>query len=262
MVVYNDMEAREIRKNIIRIGALSAVNGAHFGSSLSCVEILVALYENVLKLNDSEFRDRFILSKGHGALALYCILKEKGMISIEELESFDANNTCFFAHAKRNLQKGIEFSGGSLSLGMSYAVGVALACRNKGNHIYVLLGDGECDEGLVWEAVMAAANYELNNITAIIDKNELQSDGFVKEIMNTDSLYEKFQAFGWDVAEVDGHNIEVLKEQFIKRGEKPRCIIAHTIKGKGVSFMENNPMWHYKTLNHTQYALALHELEE
>lgn len=258
-----------IRKNIINACRHIRGTSAHYGGTLSCVEILIALYDYVLNWSDSEIRDRFILSKGHGALALYCVLKEKGILTQADLDAFEADGTCYFAHAKRNIDKGIEFSGGSLSLGFSYAVGVALACKDKANHIYVLLGDGECDEGLVWEAAMAAANYHLGNLTIIIDHNELQSDGYVKDVMDTYSLMDKFAAFGWDAVEVDGHDIGALVRALnggVERinhigGDKPRCIIAKTIKGKGVSFMENNPKWHHGLLTEEQYKQAMAELE-
>ena len=255
------MKAKDIRKSIIETGHHATGSGAHFGSSLSCVDILVALYDHVLRLNDNETRDRFILSKGHAALALYCVLKEKGLLTQDELDSFEKDGTLYPAHAKRNISKGIEFSGGSLSLGVSYAVGVALACKKKNNHIYVLMGDGECEEGLVWEAVMAAANYGLNNLTIIVDKNGLQSDGFVQEVMDVGSLTSKFTAFGWEAIEVDGHDIEVLCRQLLRNGDRPKCIVAKTIKGKGVSFMEGNPKGHHAKMNHNMYEQALTDLE-
>lgn len=251
----------ELRRQIIETAHKTSA-GAHFGGSLSMVEILVALYEKA-HISPDEHRDRVILSKGHGALALYCVLKQQGLLKEQELDSFEHNGATLFAHAKRDVTKGIEFSGGSLSLGVSFAIGVALACREKvlNNRIYVILGDGECNEGLVWESVMAAANYGLNNITFIVDRNRIQSDGAVEDVMKTDSLAAKFEAFGCKTIEVDGHDVKVLMEALCVTDEvKPMAIIANTIKGKGVSFMENNVRWHHTTMSEKQYQQAMEEL--
>ena len=225
------------------------------------VEILVALYEKA-NISADEHRDRVILSKGHGALALYCILQQKGLLTEQELSEFEQSGAPLFAHAKRDVTKGVEFSGGSLSLGASFAIGVALACREKalGNRIYVILGDGECNEGLVWESVMAAANYGLNNITFIVDRNRIQSDGAVDEVMKTDSLAAKFEAFGCKTIEVDGHDVKALLDALDVADDKPIAIIANTIKGKGVSFMEHNVQWHHATISEKQYQQAMEEL--
>lgn len=250
-----------IRRQIIKTAHRSTA-GAHYGGSLSLVEILIALYEKA-NISPDEHRDRVILSKGHGALALYCVLQQHGLIIEDELNDFQQNDAPLFAHAKREISKGIEFSGGSLSLGASFAIGVALACREKalGNRIYVILGDGECNEGLVWESVMAAANYGLNNITYIVDRNRIQSDGLVDEVMKTDSLAAKFEAFGCMAIEVDGHDVEVLLDaRDITDEEKPMAIIANTIKGKGVSFMENNVLWHKTNISEEQYQQAIENL--
>ena len=254
-----------MRKRILRLSKNAGINGSHVGGSLSMVEILTVLY-SILKRDTSvlEERDRFILSKGHGALALYCILEQKGLLSPEETETFESNGTAFYAHAKRNVEKGLEFSGGSLSLGISFAVGVALACRAKGikNHIYVLVGDGECDEGHLWEAVMSAANFKLDNLTVIVDYNGLQSDGFTENIMNLSSLAQKFKSFGFHTTEVDGHSIEQLYEVFNSAfSSSPCAIIARTVKGKGVSFMENERMWHHGILTDKLYEQAVSEIK-
>lgn len=251
----------ELRCQIIETAHKTSA-GAHFGGSMSIVGILVALYEKV-HISPDEHRDRVILSKGHGALALYCILQQKGLLTEQELDAFEQNGAVLFAHAKRDVTKGIEFSGGSLSLGVSFAIGVALACREKalGNRIYVILGDGECNEGLVWESVMAAANYRLSNITFIVDRNRLQSDGAVEEVMRTESLAAKFEAFGCKTVEVDGHDVEALLGTLeVTDEEKPIAIIADTIKGKGVSFMENVAQWHHSTMSEKQYQQAMEEL--
>ena len=257
----------ELRRQIIETAHKTSA-GAHYGGSLSMVEILVALYEKA-NVSADEHRDRVILSKGHGALALYCILQQKGLLTEQELDAFEQNGAPLFAHAKRDVTKGIEFSGGSLSLGASFAIGVAVACRERAldNRIYVILGDGECNEGLVWESVMAAANYGLSNVTFIVDRNRIQSDGAVDEVMKTESLSAKFEAFGCKTMEVDGHDVVALMdalEQSAIRSQylegKPIAIIANTIKGKGVSFMENNVQWHHATISEKQYQQAMEEL--
>lgn len=253
-----------MRKRILELAMKAGSNGAHLGGSLSLVEILNVLYSQELHLAPKDQkRDRIIMSKGHGALALYCMLEKKGVISKEEADTFEQNGTTLFAHAKRNVEKGIEFSGGSLSLGLSFAVGVALSCKGLGNHIYVILGDGECDEGLVWEATMTAAHYGLDNMTIIVDCNGLQSDGFTKDVMDSRSLEAKFKAFGCSVCSVDGHSETELRNAFAAISEgAPKVIIAHTVKGKGVSFLENQPASHHFVLKEAQYQQAIKEVED
>jgi transketolase len=256
-------ECHNLRQRIVELSYKAGKNGAHVGGSLSLVEILRALM-NTLKRDPQKFeaRDRLILSKGHGALALYCALEQKGILTKEEAETFETNGTDYFAHAKRNIEKGIEFSGGSLSLGLSYAVGVALGCKAKqlNNHIYVIVGDGECDEGLVWESMMAASKYKLDNLTVIVDCNGLQSDGFTKDVMDTTLLSDKFAAFGLDVSEVDGHDMAALLKILEKKSSMPQTIIAHTVKGKGVSFVENDPKWHHGVMSEKLFEQAKEEL--
>lgn len=229
------------------------------------VEILAALGA-VMKWNRSnlEYRDRLILSKGHGALALYCFLEQKAILSRKETDTFESNGTSFYAHAKRDINKGIDFSGGSLSLGMSFSVGIALACKSKGieNNVFTIIGDGECNEGLIWESLMAAAQYRLNNLKVIVDHNGLQSDGFITEIMNPSNLADKFSAFGFETHTVDGHNVESLIEILSKTTERPMAIIAETTKGKGISFCENNPKWHHGILSKEMFEKAIEELDE
>jgi transketolase len=260
--------AREIRRRIIELGLTAGKNGAHLGSGLSIVEILAVLYGEILNLEkirqQDAARDRFLLSKGHAAVALYAALEWHGFLTREETSTFEANGTAFYAHAHRDLSKGIEFSGGSLSLGLSYGVGVALAGKRAGreNRVIVLVGDGECDEGLVWEAAMAAANFGLGNLNVIVDCNGMQSDGSKLEIMNQFSIVEKFGAFGFEVCEVDGHCTAALSSAF-KRSDsnRPLAVIARTLKGKGISFMEGNPDWHHGVLSETLYQQALTELQ-
>lgn len=257
-------ECKDIRKRILELAFKAGPNGSHLGGSLSAVEILNTLYHSGFNFNPAdESRDRLILSKGHAALALYCVLESVGIITKEDAETFEQNGTTLFAHAKKNISKGIEFSGGSLSLGISYAVGVALACKSKGinNRIFVLLGDGECDEGLVWEAVMSAVNYHLDNLTFIVDCNGLQSDGYTKDVMDHSPLEKKFEGFGCEVVSVDGHSEKEVAEAYkVKSKDCPLAIVAHTVKGKGVSFMENLQQWHHGTLSQAQYEQAMEEV--
>lgn len=257
-------ECKDIRKRILELAFKAGSNGSHLGGSLSAVEILNSLYHSGFNFDPGDdSRDRLILSKGHAALALYCVLESVGIITKEDAETFEQNGTMLFAHAKKNILKGIEFSGGSLSLGISYAVGVALACKSKGvnNRIFVLLGDGECDEGLVWEAVMSAVNYHLNNLTFIVDCNGLQSDGYTKDVMDHSPLEKKFEGFGCAVVSVDGHSEkDMLNAYKVESKDCPLVIVAHTVKGKGVSFMENLQQWHHGTLSQAQYEQAMEEV--
>lgn len=260
--------AHRIRYRVLELGLAAGKNGSHQGSGLSTVDLLAVLYGSFLgvtknNLNDPS-RNRLILSKGHAAVALYATLEAVGFIPAEETATFESNGTRYYAHAHRDLSRGIEFSGGSLSLGFSYAVGVAIACRRVllNNHIYVIVGDGECDEGLIWEAAMAASNFNLSNLTVIIDSNGMQSDGCKREIMNSGSLCEKFESFGFASVEIDGHShCEITGALSTPSTERPRAIIARTIKGKGVSFMESNPDWHYGVLTPKLFELALRELD-
>jgi transketolase len=265
---YNYLKelSHKLRLRILELTYGVKKSGAHVGGGLSCVEILATLYGSILKFDINNpldrNRDRFILSKGHGAIALYSVLEQVGFISKEELDQFEVNGYPYYAHASRNLLKGIEFSGGSLGLGLSYAIGVAILCKkeNLNNHIYVLLGDGECDEGLVWESLMSAAHFNLTNLTVIVDCNGLQSDGYTSVIMNHSALSDKFISFGFNVIDIDGHDLNVLHDALkVKDLTRPNAIIAHTVKGKGVSFMENNKKWHHGSLTSDEYEQAVSE---
>jgi transketolase len=258
--------SRRIRLRILELTFRAGKTGAHAGGGLSAVEILATLYGSVLKFDVNKpldkIRDRFILSKGHSAIALFSVLEQVGFLTKDELDQFEVNGSPYYAHASRNLIKGIEYSGGSLSLGLSFAIGVALVCKKEGlnNHIYVLVGDGECDEGLIWESLMSASHYNLTNITVIVDFNGLQSDGYSAEIMNNSNLADRFRAFGFSVIEINGHDTGRLYDAFNSKDlTKPNAIIAHTIKGKGVSFMENNIIWHHSSLTQDLYDIAVSE---
>ena len=252
---------REIRKGIIERSYTAGKNSAHVGGSLSAVETLAVLFHQVIRRDseDPANRDRFILSKGHASLALYCVLESVGLLSKDEVDTFEQNGSHYTTHAKKDIEKGLEFSGGSLGLGMSYAVGVAEALKEKGStaRVFVLLGDGECDEGIIWESLMYAKHRSLNNLTVIVD----QADGPIETVLDTKDIAAKFSAFGYYTQTVDGHNTDKLQAAFNKLMEgTPNAIITETVKGKGVSFMENKTNWHFASLPENKYKKAMSEL--
>ena len=256
----------DIRVNIIELAYKAGKNSAHCGGSLSAVEILATLYHKFLKwdANDIDNRDRVIISKAHASLVQYCILESVGKLTKDELYTFEQSGSHYTVHAHKDIEKGFEFSGGSLGLGMSYAVGVAYALKEKGSkaRVYVLLGDGECDEGIIWEAMMFAKHNALSNLTVIVDHNHLQADGFVEDVLDTANMADKFRAFGFHTIELNGHSIEALSEAYSKPSEdRPTAIIAETVKGKGVSFMENKYNWHFTVLPEGKYKKAMAELK-
>ena len=265
----NEMTKR-MRKNILDMSLSAGSESSHFGGGLSIVEITATLFGSIMSYDPKnpewEDRDRFILSKGHGCLGYYTALHEIGLISKDDLMKFEKTNSYLLGHPVMNRKKGIEFSNGSLGMGLSVGIGVALAAkkRKKNYKVYVLIGDGECNEGSVWEAAMAAPNFKLNNIISIVDRNNLQQTGTNKEIMSVGDIAEKWRSFAWDVIELDGHNIKELYDAFSneRNSTKPLAIIANTIKGKGFSFSENNNDWHHKIMSKSQYELAIKELEK
>jgi len=270
IMYYDNKNLSDLAKKL-RIKSLKMANkvgrkGAHLGGGLSTVEIFAVLYGGIIKHDaNSAFhheRDRVIISKGHCVLPYYAVLNEYGFLSDEELDSFEEDGSEFHGHATRNVKKGIEFSGGSLGLGFSFAVGVALAGKlnDQSYNVYVLVGDGEMNEGIVWEALMSASQFKLNNLTLIIDNNGLQYDGRCDQIMNLDGLANRLKAFGFDVFEVDGHDVSDLYSAFDENTEfNPKAIIANTVKGKGVSFMENRVEWHHSVLNDELFDKAMSE---
>jgi len=259
--------AKQIKKNILDMSLVAAERSAHFGGALSTVEILATLYNSVLKFDSSnplwEDRDRFILSKGHGCLGVYSTLCQMGYFKKADLNLFEQNGSFLLGHPVINKKKGIEFSTGSLGMGLSLGVGVAIAAKkNKKNYkVFVLMGDGECNEGSIWEASMSAAHFKLDNITAIIDNNTLQQTGSNEEIMSSTDLGSKWRSFNWDVIEIDGHNIEQILKAFNHVSDRPKLILAKTLKGKGFRFAENNNDWHHKIMTKKQYEEALIELD-
>ncbi len=258
--------AKRMRLSALDMALASGKNGSHLGGSLSCIEILAVLYGEVLQVNPSNplalDRDIFIPSKNHCVLAHIPALAEKGFIQNEEILEFQKDGGRLTGYPKRT-EIGLEYSGGSLGMAISVGIGLALSSREKGldNNIFILMGDGELNEGSVWEGFMAAAHYKLNNLIVIIDRNHLSYDGDTESIMGLDSLYEKMASFNWDVIQCDGHDVKALLEAFKDlSGEKPHIIIADTIKGKGVSFIENRPEWHHHRLSKDEYELARKEV--
>ncbi|MEF9951702.1 MAG: transketolase [Clostridium sp.] len=263
-----EVATKIMRKRCLDMTFSTGNNGAHIGGALSIIEILATLYLGVIDPNkiacNSEYRDRFILSKGHGALALYAALSCVGLIEESELDTYKSNNTYLYGHPSINLEKGIEFSSGSLGQGLSLGVGTCLSLyfkKNNSSKVFVLLGDGECDEGSIWEAASSASHFNTKNLTAIVDKNGLQYDGYTKDVMDKGEMERRWSAFGWHTIEIDGHDISQLYNAFMLETEKPKVIIANTIKGKGISFMENNPLWHHSRITQQQYDDAIFELE-
>lgn len=261
--------AKQIRLSVLQMAYRCGKNGSHLGAALSTVEIFAALYGRVLRYDVSNLRDirrdRLIVSKGHCVLSYYSALRYAGYLTDEDISSFETNGSPFHGHAIRNFEKGIDFSGGSLSMGMSFAGGVALACRRKGldNRVFTIVGDGECDEGLIWESAMSIANYKLTNFVLIVDRNKLQYDGFTTDVMDHIDIADKFRSFGFETRVVDGHNCAALAESLNTPSveQKPVCVVADTVKGKGVSFMEGVKTWHHSVLNEEQYEQARKEVE-
>lgn len=259
---------KALRADLLKMGFAAGKNGSHLGGSLSLVEVIAALYFDVMEIDAknlvAENRDRLIFSKGHGVMAQYAALKQLGVISDEALTTFKSSTSVLYAHPSMNPDIGIEFSSGSLGQGLSIGIGVGLALKrkqNKTSRVFVILGDGECNEGSVWEAAMSAAHFKLNNVVAIIDKNDLQYDGSTSDILAMNHLVEKWTSFGWQAVEVDGHDVEQVIQALKTNSEKPLVVIAQTVKGKGVSFMENNPQWHNGILTQRLFDQAMAELE-
>lgn len=258
----------EYRKTILKI--IFESGAGHTGGSLSCIDILNVLYNSVMDITPENFssfdRDHFIQSKGHSVEALYTVLLDCGFYKKEDLRTLNNFNSHFIGHPTKKVL-GIEHNTGALGHGLSVAVGMALGLKmdQKKHQVYALLGDGELSEGSVWEAAMTASKYELENLTAIIDRNRLQITGSTEEVNPIEPLQDKFLSFGFNVIEVRGNDIASLVEVFQKpkkEKNKPNLIIANTIKGAGISFMENQVSWHHKVPSQSEYDLAIHELNE
>ncbi len=260
--------ALNIRRNIIKM--IYAASSGHPGGALSCADLLTVLYFSEMRVDvnnpKDENRDRFVLSKGHASAALYATLAEKGFLSKEELLGFRNINSILQGHPDMNKVSGVDMSTGSLGQGLSVANGMALAGKldHKDYRVYCLMGDGEIEEGQIWEAAMSASHYKLDNLCAIVDYNNLQIDGKVTDVMNVTPIDEKFKSFGFNVININGNDIDEILSAFEKAKkakERPTVIIAKTRKGKGVSFMEDQAGWHGKAPNEEEYKIAMEELQ-
>ena len=261
--------SKKIRKKILKTAYSAGVKSAHLGGALSCADIMSTLFTkfNILSSKNKNYqqRDRVILSKGHACLALYASLNEIGLIDDKQLDTFEDDGSSLLGHPVLNKELGIEFSTGSLGMGLSIGIGLAISSKKKNTNFktFVILGDGECNEGSVWEAAMAAPNLKINNLVAIVDKNNFQQTGSNENIMNLRSLDDKWKAFGWEVNSVNGHDIASLRNYFENINfDKPNLLIANTIKGKGFSFSENNNQWHHGIISKKIYEEAINEIKD
>lgn len=244
-------------------------HASHIAGVLSCADIMAVLYSDIVKYDCDnpgwEERDRVVLSKGHSGVAMYIALAEAGFFPNSVLDTYGKNGSRLSCHISHKGVPGVEVSTGSLGHGVCIACGMALHAKLKGqkHHVYAIVGDGECNEGSVWEMAMLSAQKKLNNFTVIIDRNQMQAMGYTKDIINMDSMAKRWNVFGWKVIEVDGHNHDELRMALKEESDdRPKLIIADTIKGKGVSFMENNLLWHYRDPQGEYYEAAVKELEE
>lgn len=265
----NSMDlAWKIRKDIVEM--IHDSHASHIASALSAADIIAVLYADVLRFDAGQpqmkTRDRFILSKGHAGSALYAALAEIGFFSVDELKKYYTNGSIYSGHVSHKEVPGVELSTGSLGHGIAVACGMALAARNNKYlyQVYTLIGDGECNEGVVWETALAANQFSLDNFTVIIDRNKMQAMGNCESILKMEPMADKWRSFGWNVVEVtDGHDHNLLKHAFsVPSNGHPKCVIAETIKGKGISFMENNILWHYRDPQGETYRAAIAELED
>ena len=261
--------SKKIRLNILKMALEAGSSSAHIGGAFSLADIVATLYSSFINFSENPEdpnRDRFILSKGHACLVYYSILKEIGYLSDQELLSFEKTGSILLGHPVKNLKKGIEFSTGSLGMGLSVANGIALSFKKKkvGNRVYVVMGDGELNEGSVWEAMMSCAHFELDNLNIIIDKNGYQQTGTNNEILRMFDLEKKMNSFNLHAESIDGHSINEIYETLkkFKDIKKPCVLIANTIKGKGFSGFENDNAWHHKVLTKQIYEDALIEINK
>lgn len=260
--------AARMRRSLLDMALAAGAHSSHFGGGLSVIDITATLFGAVMQINKEDpqcpDRDRFILSKGHGCLGYYTALHEVGFLTREELLSFEKTDSFLYGHPVMKRDKGIEFSSGSLGMGLSLGIGTSVAAKrqDKDYRTFVIIGDGESNEGSVWEAAMAAPNMKLDNLTVILDRNKHQQTGSNEEIMPLHDAAAKFRAFGWEVAEIDGHDIGALFDTLSPRRDRgrPLAVVAHTVKGKGFSFSEDDNSWHHKVLTQKQYDAALEEL--
>jgi transketolase len=257
------MNPRDVR--LIVLEQSKRANVGHIGSALSVADIIAALYSGVLRIvaPDDPDRDRFVLSKGHAALALYAALALRGIIPLDQLATFYADGSLLGVHPEHELT-GVDFSTGSLGHGLSYGAGAALAARmqRSSRRVFVLLSDAECNEGAIWEAAMFAAHHHLGNLTAVIDLNGQQALGYTRDVCQISNMVERWRAFGWDADQVDGHDVEALTAQMTQPiGRRPRMLVARTTFGRGVSFMQNKIAWHYLPMTDADYQTAVAEVQ-
>lgn len=262
--------SRRMRKKALDMALEAGASSSHLGGGVSIIDITATLYGAIMRYDHNvpewSERDRFILSKGHGVLGYYTALSEAGFIPEEDLMTFEKSGSYLLGHPVINREKGIEFSNGSLGMGLSLGIGVALAGKFRKHmyRVYVLIGDGECNEGSIWEGAQAGAQYELDNLVVIIDRNSFQQTGTNREIMNIGDVAGKWDSFGWETKELDGHDITALFDTLKtdRTSGKPLAVIANTIKGKGISFAENNNDWHHATLSKSLYEQAVEDINE
>lgn len=259
-----ETKARHIRRLLVQMIAHS--KSSHIGTGLSMIELLTYLYFKHLNIDPAQptaaTRDYFILSKAHGSAALYATLAARGFFNESLLGQYYIDGGVLPGHLDREAAPGVETSGGSLGHGLGLGLGVALANKidNNSGRVFVIAGDGECNEGSIWEAIMLAPNLKLDNVTLIVDFNFIQSLGNTNEIIDQSNLNERLSAFGWDTQQISGHDFKQIDQALNKKSGKPRAIVAHTVKGKGISFMENKLLWHYRSPNEQELAQALKEL--
>jgi len=260
--------ARRIRHHTLLM--VHRAKSSHIGTNFSVAETLAILYGRILRVDPNipcySERDRFILSKGHGCAALYATLAERGFFALEWLDTFYQNGSFLAGHVTHINVPGVEVSTGSLGHGLSIGAGMALAAKRdeRAYRVFVLLSDGECDEGSTWEPILFASQHKLDNLIAIVDYNKIQSLGSVKDVIDLEPFSDKWRAFGWAVREIDGHNVGEIETALCKvplEEGRPSCVIAHTVKGKGVSFMENKLLWHYRSPQGEEFEAALAELK-
>ena len=259
--------ANRIRQHVVRM--TSEAKSSHVGTSLSMADLLAVLYGGVLRVDPAEpdwaDRDRFILSKGHGCAGLYAVLAEQGFFPVEQLQGFCRDGSDLLGHASHGIP-GVELSTGSLGHGLSVAAGMAWGARHdeRDHRVVVLLSDGECNEGSTWEPLIFAAHHRLDNLVAVVDYNKIQSLGRVADVLKLEPFVDKWQSFGWEVRELDGHDVGQVEDTLLNlpftRG-RPSCVVAHTIKGKGVSFMEDKLLWHYRSPQGAEFRAAMSELD-
>lgn len=257
--------AKRVRKDVLNMTYMN--KSSHIGSALSIVELLTVLYNDILKYDiknpQAKDRDRFILSKGHAGVSLYATLAEIGFFSTDILKTHYTNGSHLSGHVSHKNIPGVEISTGSLGHGVSIATGIALAGKlnQEKYRVFVIAGDGEMEEGTVWESIIFASHKNLDNLYLIVDHNKFQSLDTCENTIGFNNISSKIKPFGWEVVEVDGHNIDEIKNSILSlKSKKPKCIIANTIKGKGISFMENKIEWHYKSPNKEQFEQAITEL--